>query len=409
VDADRIGFTGYSMGGNITSMTAIDPRLKAVIPMVGGTGFIYEDWLGYPGSARGFNPLELSKNTIDMAAYMPLIKCPVLFLSGSDDFHAGFDRITKAVNLLPHDNWMVTQTMHNSHQPKAKQWLAFEYWFDQHLKGQSAVIPPLPRSDVKPIGGGKKVRFSVTPANLKQLTEVDIYYSYDSQFKLRFWKFAPSKNNGKTWTADIEVREGLPLYVFADCTYKSRSGDVEETLRGPTDTFSIISREHIRLPEKLDMTQLHARRSFNPVFEDFKNGLKDWGMTHAEGIETYKFNDPDLEFPKDKKLAIQLNLPEGHFSVRVRINSKNKAERSRNRGSFGLNRNIKGPGLKQTVLSLEDFQNGKTRGKEETVPLEDWHNICTFSIGLYDITNKQTIHLYDPANHHYLKQIYWTD
>ena len=36
VDPARIGFTGYSMGGNITSFVAIDPRLKAVAPMVGG-------------------------------------------------------------------------------------------------------------------------------------------------------------------------------------------------------------------------------------------------------------------------------------------------------------------------------------------------------------------------------------
>ena len=37
VDPEKIGFTGYSMGGNITSMVAIDPRLKAVVPMVGGS------------------------------------------------------------------------------------------------------------------------------------------------------------------------------------------------------------------------------------------------------------------------------------------------------------------------------------------------------------------------------------
>ena len=35
VDPNRIGFTGYSMGGNITSYVSIDPRLKAVVPMVG--------------------------------------------------------------------------------------------------------------------------------------------------------------------------------------------------------------------------------------------------------------------------------------------------------------------------------------------------------------------------------------
>ena len=33
VNADRIGYTGFSMGGMITALTAIDPRLKAVAPL----------------------------------------------------------------------------------------------------------------------------------------------------------------------------------------------------------------------------------------------------------------------------------------------------------------------------------------------------------------------------------------
>ena len=38
------------MGGMITSMTAIDSRLKAVAPFVGGTAYLYKDFPGIPGS-----------------------------------------------------------------------------------------------------------------------------------------------------------------------------------------------------------------------------------------------------------------------------------------------------------------------------------------------------------------------
>jgi len=48
VDPSRLGFTGYSMGGNITSFAAIDPRLRAVAPMVGGTGFVTSPFPGIP-------------------------------------------------------------------------------------------------------------------------------------------------------------------------------------------------------------------------------------------------------------------------------------------------------------------------------------------------------------------------
>jgi hypothetical protein len=50
VNADRIGLSGFSMGGMITALTAIDSRLKAVVPFVGGTGFKYVD---FPGGIEG--------------------------------------------------------------------------------------------------------------------------------------------------------------------------------------------------------------------------------------------------------------------------------------------------------------------------------------------------------------------
>lgn len=71
VDAKKIGFTGYSMGGNITSMVAIDPRLKAVVPMVGGSGFIMDDFPGLPntGRARSYRNIDLYNRTVDAQAY----------------------------------------------------------------------------------------------------------------------------------------------------------------------------------------------------------------------------------------------------------------------------------------------------------------------------------------------------
>ena len=40
------------MGGRSTVLTAIDPRVKAAAPSVGGSGFLYQDMWGLPGSAR---------------------------------------------------------------------------------------------------------------------------------------------------------------------------------------------------------------------------------------------------------------------------------------------------------------------------------------------------------------------
>ena len=51
-DGNRIGLQGHSMGGRLTVLTAIDPRIKAASPSVGGSGYLFEDIVGLPGSAR---------------------------------------------------------------------------------------------------------------------------------------------------------------------------------------------------------------------------------------------------------------------------------------------------------------------------------------------------------------------
>ena len=93
------------MGGMITALTAMDTRLRAVVPFVGGSGFKYVD---FPGGIVGssirmhFQDLELYKKTVDASAYWPLVQCPVLFISSSNDFHSAFDRIYQSMDLLKH-------------------------------------------------------------------------------------------------------------------------------------------------------------------------------------------------------------------------------------------------------------------------------------------------------------------
>lgn len=78
-----------------TGLTAIDSRLKAVVPFVDDSGFKYED---VPGPIEGSSirphfrtDLELYKNTIAASFDWPLVKCPVTFISSSNDFHSTFE------------------------------------------------------------------------------------------------------------------------------------------------------------------------------------------------------------------------------------------------------------------------------------------------------------------------------
>lgn len=236
VDPQRIGFAGFSMGGTITSMTAIDSRLKAVAPFVGGTGFLHVDFPGVEGSSirQHFQNLELYAGTIDPAAYWPLVKCPVMFISSSNDFHAAFERIYQSMALLPHDQWRVSTNIHQNHSPGPEQWVLLNLWFNQHLKGIDQYIPETPHSTFQV--DGQSATFVVTPSQQDRLVDTEIYFSYDPNSITRFWKRADATHSGNEWSVELPVYEDLPLYVFALCRYRLDHSVLLE--REETSTFA---------------------------------------------------------------------------------------------------------------------------------------------------------------------------
>lgn len=411
VDPDKLGFTGFSMGGNITNMSAIDPRLKAVIPMVGGSGHRLQDYLGHPGSARGgFTPVELHKPTIEGQYYWEKVQCPVMFLSSSNDFHGVFDRYYQCAEALPHDNWRITQTLHNDHSPRAKQFLAAEYWFDHYLKGKPLAIATTATSTLKKTASGNEAVFTVTPDQVNNVKEVKIYSSYNSFPNLRFNKNIPATRQGTSWSATIKTRKGLPLYVFAEVTYQSLSGENEVTLRGDTDTFSIVSQQQILLPQQLDMTQLDVKnRTFEPIFENFKNGLADWGKKLRNdnfSFLTYKFNALDLSFPADKKLTFKINNPKGKkLRMYLDITSKKHLNPKQNQArNLRLTEDISSGKALELSYSLTDFKD-----KEKQSPITSWHNISTLTLFLKDLETGKDLDLSLPQNTDYIELIHWTE
>ncbi|MBT5019715.1 MAG: hypothetical protein HON04_13340 [Planctomicrobium sp.] len=105
VDGLRIGLTGHSMGGRLTVLTAIDPRVKAASPSVGGSGYLYTDITGVPGSARRMQAdLELYNNTLDCRSYWPLIECPVMFFGATNDFNSPMEKVIQGFRSLPNKN-----------------------------------------------------------------------------------------------------------------------------------------------------------------------------------------------------------------------------------------------------------------------------------------------------------------
>lgn len=403
VDPEKIGFTGFSMGGNITSYVAIDPRLKAVVPMVGGAGFITTDSPGLPNSGMGRaykDHADLFANTMESQSYYEHTKCPVLLLSASDDFHARFEFVYQCMDALPHDNWRVSQTMHLSHNLGPETWILMNRWFDKYLKGEEIEIPKTAAAELSV--DGNTARFTAKPDRAAELESLIVYYSHDPNPKSRFWITAEAGEKDGAWTATLPVRKELPLYAFANCTYPL--GKSVEAFQGATSIFTITSNEGVHLPEMIKAESLFEDAKPEPVFTDFeKDGLRDWGTGSRSGIHTYKFRDPRAATPEpDAVMKVSVNVPRGNLSYRFRI-GKNKyitgstdpqANYSR---SFQMNE----PGPQELLIKVSDFID---REKSE---MTDWANIATFTFEIYDGNAKESLYFTDPANAATISKIEW--
>jgi dienelactone hydrolase len=374
VDPEKIGFTGFSMGGNITSYVAIDSRLKAVVPMVGGTGFNKSAFPGIPDSskvARDPGQDELWANTMQSQSYYPHVKVPVLLLTASDDFHGIVDRAYTCMDALPHKDWRVSLKMHFSHDLGAEQWIMINQWFDKYLKGEPINIPRTAESSLALKTETQTAVFTVKPDQPGQLKALDIYYSYDPNPQSRFWKLATSvQHEGDTWSVILPLHAGLPLFVFANCTYPL--GTERESLEGKTSTYTITSREQVHLPTDWKLENLKTLATSDEFLPSFERG---WGDSPKGGVITYKFRDPEMKLPgKDGALGLTLNGVTDRYCVRFRITKNHyltyvKAPQQ----DYVANVFIK-PGDTKVVVGLADFLDSE----KQSMP--DWSNITTLGL-----------------------------
>lgn len=401
VDPHRIGFSGFSMGGMITALTAIDSRIKAVAPFVGGSGFKFLD---FPGGIEGssirghFQNLELYKSTIDASAYWPLVECPVLFISSSNDFHSTFERIYQSMALLKHSDWRVSTNIHQNHGPGPEQWVLLNQWFNEHLKGIDQNIPVTPPSTFDVSGG--TATFTVTPADQNRLTDTEIYFSYDPNSRTRFWNKADAKRSGAKrsvprWSVQLPVYNDLPLYVFALCRYRmSQSVSLE---RGETSTFVLNSVEQSIVPESVNLQALAKLPKIRTTFEDFSYGIQDWSTRDQRSIKTYKFQSPELVRSNTKKLSLTID-PQGKRLL-LRLNAGSKfLSRQNNLGDFSSVKSISGDGPQEVLIRREDFRSTDKQ-------MLEWSKIATFEITILDETTKQKIDLTSKAGHAILQRI----
>jgi len=388
VDATRIGAHGHSMGGKLTTnLAGIDQRIKAAVPSCGGSGDLLESEAVVPGGSRTkHTAMELA--CISDNAYIPLITCPVLWLSPTNDFHAHIDNMAWNWRNVPDDRVRFSISPHLNHRHTDEHAITEYLWFEEHLKGAAFKMPQTPRMTLELKSADSLPRVTVTPDASQPVRRVDIYYSLDPHGLTRFWRDAKAMQNGRQWTAECPLMDlEQPIFAYANVVYETPAAyRTWPQMAGQerSATFAISSRVLSAGPAQLRAAGAKATDKPDRLIDDGARGWHDWYLLN--------WGHPPLWTATTRKLKdAKWRGPDGatlHFEVKCE--SDNQLVLTFNCNAWGAMMPGQ-PALDYTVVkklkASPDWQTVAVSLNEliatdpkVTAPLAHWQTVTEFSI-----------------------------
>ncbi len=378
VDAERLAVRGHSTGGVMTVYAAVDPRVKAAVPSVGGCGFWFDEVKYVTGNLRTTQGMDdeqkdLFLRTISCQAHWAIMKCPVFFLGATNDFNSPTENVWKALNAVPHRrrNWVLAP--HYNHAFNASAGIADVMWFEDHLKGRFT-FPAMPTSELVLItpDGVPILRVRPDPKSALPVKAVDVYYSYERQPQVRFWADGGAVKKGECWEGRCPTfYRDEPLFAIANVTY-----EVDHTVRGAAETVVpelMVTSEYRRAwPEELAAAGVTPteKRSRLIIIDDFSRGFRDWTGSPTKGkgwhMTTRKLSDPRWVGPKGATLAFDAHSPAPGNWLGLKVFRRFHGQNSGHAMYFAFVR-LEKTGWNALSLRASEFTN--IYGQE----LDDWH------------------------------------
>ena len=373
VDADRIGVFGHSMGGRLTGLVSgSDERVKAASPSVGGSGFLQTDLWGLPGSARRVQgDLDLFQRTIAGQAYLKRVRCPILYLSATNDFNAPMDFVEKGMALVPHANKRTTYAPHLNHRFTPEAEIARPLWFDSQLQSRFE-FPQSPTAELILSQDNGIPVFRVRPDASLPFDRVDVYYGYERDPRNRFWADGRATTRDGVWEAECPVFDlDEPLFVFANVYYRLNEGQRRE---GDPETFA-LGVSDAAYPDALRDAKVKATEQPRRVIDDFSRGFHDWytlniNNQHHWLISTRKLADPRWEAPRGGTLSFEIEPTQAGNTLAVQLKTDSwRGYSGRRPDTWTALVPLAKAGRQRVELAAEAFTNpsGKT--------LKDWYGI----------------------------------
>lgn len=322
VDADRIGVFGHSMGGRLTGLVAgSDERVKAASPSVGGSGFLQTDLWGLPGSNRRVKgDLDLFQRTIAGQSYLKRVRCPILYLSATNDFNAPMDFVEKGMELVPHENQRTTYAPHLNHRFTPETEVARPLWFDSQLQKRFE-FPQTPTAELILNRDTGIPVFRVSPDTTRPIERVDVYYGYERDPRNRFWADGRATVREGVWEAKCPVFDrDEPLFALANVYYRLTD---DERRKDDPETFA-LSVSRAAYPDALRDAKVKATEQPRRLIDDFSRGFHDWytlniNNRHHWLLSTRKLADPRWEAPRGAKLSLEIEPTDAGNTLAVQL------------------------------------------------------------------------------------------
>ena len=378
VDAGRLGVCGHSMGGKLTTdIAGIDSRVRAAVASCGGAGSAPEAVSSMPGSGQRSDQSKWMLNTIDDRAYIPRVRCPILYLAPTNDFNSVLDDMAENWKLIGSKDGRYAISPHFNHR-HGKEFAVCEYlWFDRYLKG-GPEMPGTPALTVNLEAAGGIPVAKLQPDHASEVERACIYYSVDPHALTRFWRDGRAERQGDAWVARCPIMStDQPLYVHASVYYPLR-----QTFKGyqwlefgGIKEYAISSTLITIAPAELKRKRVQATDTPETMIDDFSRGWQDWYRLEWANPEfweavTRKVKDVKWRGGDGASLAVDILSP-AVTSLVVRARQADwDAYPGIPAGEFAAYRAIKGSPDWQTVtFTLSEFRPANERTK---VPLANW-------------------------------------
>lgn len=219
-DPGRLGVFGVSVGGTLSWLIAgSDPRVKAAAPIY-GCGYNYDRRNAKWDILVASDDYNAYQRVLSPEAHAPLITCPILFLSATNDGHGLLDRAYDALGAVQGPAYQAISPR-TDHHVEPREGRNLPLWMDWHLRGGT----PFPKSpDLKLALDAQGVPSAIiTPDLPDDVTSVTAYHALgDKRPSARFWRESGGHRQTNSWRAALPVMDTWDdLFCFANLTYRS--------------------------------------------------------------------------------------------------------------------------------------------------------------------------------------------